>query len=409
MLALTRRDVRLTVTHDGRPVLAMPPATSLRTRLAALWGASIAERLVDVEDVSGAIHVTGLVERPGDVGTSGRRVYLAINGRSIRDNGIVRAAEAAYRSTIPSGTRPTVLLDLVLPADAVDVNVHPTKAEIRLRDRWSVERAVEQAVRRALGGTESAAILGRRAWPVAPLPERAPATPVDVEVLQHAPHAEPDTLFAAATALGSADAPSPSAPEDAAEEESDVPKLVQLHRTYIVFEREDGMVLIDQHSAHERVLYEKFMHSLECGDAPSQRLLFPITIHLGPSEGEAFDEHRDFFARIGFEIDGFGGHTLIVNAVPMPHPRFDAQRCLRDTLDALTGDRLAATAGRHERLAATFACKAAVKGGDPLSVDEMRALYRALAGTTLPAHDVHGRATIVQIPWDEVERRFGRR
>ncbi|MBX6333319.1 MAG: hypothetical protein IRY91_15845 [Gemmatimonadaceae bacterium] len=222
-------------------------------------------------------------------------------------------------------------------------------------------------------------------------------------MLRPAAPAERDSLFAAAAALA------PAAPEDAADEESDVPPLVQLHRTYILFEREDGLVLIDQHSAHERVLYEKFMHALECGDAPSQRLLFPITVHLGPAEADAFDEHRDFFARIGFEIDGFGGHTLIVNAVPMPHPRFDAERCLRDTLDALTGDRLAAAAGRHERLAATFACKAAVKSGDPLSAGEMRALYRALAGTTLPAHDVHGRATIVQIPWDEVERRFGRR
>src|ERR671938_57275 len=165
-LALTRRDVRIVVSHDGRSVLSLPPASSLRTRLAALWGGAFAERLVEVEDVSGAVRVAGLVERPGDVGTAGRRTLIAVNGRAIRDLGIVRAAEAAYPSTIPTGTRPTLFLELTVPADAVDVNVHPSKAEVRFRDRWSVERAVEHSVRRALGYTSSAAAIGHRAWPV---------------------------------------------------------------------------------------------------------------------------------------------------------------------------------------------------------------------------------------------------
>src|SRR5919199_4463585 len=165
-LALTRRDVRVLVSHDGRAVLTLPPASSLRARLGALWGGAFAERLVDVEDVSGAVHVAGLVERPGDVGTAGRRTLVAVNGRAVRDMGIVRAAEAAYRSTIPTGTRPTLFLELTVPADVVDVNVHPSKAEVRFRDRWSVERAVENAVRRALGDATSAAAIGHRAWPL---------------------------------------------------------------------------------------------------------------------------------------------------------------------------------------------------------------------------------------------------
>ncbi len=189
----------------------------------------------------------------------------------------------------------------------------------------------------------------------------------------------------------------------------EVPPLQQLRRTYIVFERDDGVVLIDQHSAHERVLYERFMRAFEGGASPSQRLLFPLTLHLGPAEADAFDAHRELFERLGFEIEGFGGHTLLVHAVPMPHPRFDPERCLRDTLAALTGALVAGTAARHERLAATVACKAAIKAGEPLAPEEMRALFLALAETTLPAHDVHGRATIVHLGWDEIERRFGRR
>ena len=184
---------------------------------------------------------------------------------------------------------------------------------------------------------------------------------------------------------------------------------MQLQRTYMMFEHEHGVVLIDQHSAHERVLYEQFMKTLESGEQPAQRLLFPMTLHLGPAEADAFERHRTTFERLGFEIEGFGGHTLIVRAVPMPHPRFDPERCLRETLAALTGDRDASTHAQHEKLAATVACKAAIKAGDALSPSEMRALFIALRDTTLPAHDVHGRATIVQLTWDEIERRFGRR
>jgi DNA mismatch repair protein MutL len=354
-----------------------------------------------VDDVHGAIHVSGLIERPADVGTAGRRLFLTVNGRAIRDHGLVRAAEQAYRSTVPAGARPTLCLDVVVPADLVDVNVHPMKAEVRFRDRWVVERAVEHAVRHALGGSASAATLGARAW-ITP-GAFAPPAPVDVEVLSPATPAD-DGLLAATTgefyANGDATVSQPPV---------EVPPLVQLARTYLMFEGESGVVLIDQHSAHERVLYERFMRTLERGETPSQRLLFPMTLHLGPAEGEAFEAHQELFARLGFEIEGFGGHTLIVSSVPMPHPRFDAPRCLRETLDALSGDRTAGVATRHERLAATLACKAAIKAGDILSPGEMRALFTALAATTLPAHDVHGRSTIVQLPWDEIERRFGRR
>ena len=187
-----------------------------------------------------------------------------------------------------------------------------------------------------------------------------------------------------------------------------MPPLLQLRRTWLLFERDDGVVLIDQHSAHERVLYERLMTKLTGGGAVVQTLLFPLTLHLTPAEADAFEAHRDAFDALGFGIEGFGGQTLVVQSVPMPHPRFDAERALRETLASLAGDRIGSTATRHERLAMTVACKSAVKAGDLLSTAEMRALFTDLARTTLPAHDVHGRATIVQLSWDELERRFGR-
>ena len=398
-VALGRRDVRLTARHDGRQAFVLAPAMSLRARIAALWGGAYADGLVDVDDVSGAVHVSGLVERPGDVGTGSRRVFLTVNGRAVRDHGIVRAAEAAYRSTLPAGVRPSLFLELAIPAELVDVNVHPMKAEVRFRDRWPLERAVEAAVRRALGTSESAPTLGHRAWSFGGSHSGGVETVVDTEVLRRADGSF-GPLLDDPEALGNGT----SLPNDLG-----IPPLVQLRDTYLMFERDDGLVLIDQHSAHERVLFERFLGTLERGEAPSQRLLFPLTLHLGPAEADAFEEHQDLFTALGFEVEGFGGHTLIIRAVPMPHPRFDAERCIRETLDTLAGNRFASAAPRHERLAATVACKAAIKAGDTLSPGEMRALYSALGATALPAHDVHGRATIVHVPWDEVDRRFGRR
>ena len=407
-----RRDVHFTVRHDGKVALDLPAVPTLRARLAELWGPRDVQRFVDLDDVQGPIHITGMVERPADVGTATRRVLLIINGRVVRDHGIVRAAEAAYRSTLPSGVRPSLVLSLHVPGGDVDVNVHPAKSEVRLRDRWPLERAVENAVRRALGLFDASAGIGWRTW----TPAAAPSWRDDVHAMEPAAlRATPvaEGLFATpdaprhADATGHAEAvaadPSPGYDAPIA-----VPPLLQLRRMYLMFEHEDGVILIDQHSAHERVLYEEFLGVLERGEAPSQRLLFPMTLHLGPEEADAFDAHRAAFEKLGFEMEGFGGHSLLVNAVPMPHPRFDAERCLRETLAALTGDRAAGEAKRHERLAATFACKAAIKAGDVVSPGEMRALYIALANTKLPAHDVHGRSTIVRLSWDELDRRFGR-
>ncbi len=412
-LALVRRDVRFELTHDSRRALATPPAASLRVRLGALWGVPYADGLLDVDDVAGVIHVSGLVERPANVGTATRRTFLSVNGRAIRDAGIVRAAESAFRSTITAGTRPSLYLEIALPAESVDVNVHPAKAEIRFQDRWTVERAVERAVRRALGTFDSSAAMGRSFFGgvgatavTAPAVDEADVLSVrrDDTPLFHAANGPTAArIDSDAGGAGSDQSPAPAVAVD-----TSIPPLTQLRRTYIMFEHDEGVVLIDQHSAHERVLFEQFMRDLESGAATAQRLLLPFTLTFGADELEAYDENRQHFDRLGFEIEPFGGNALIVHAVPLPHPRFDAERCLRDTIAALTGDRAPSSAARHERLVATIACKAAIKSGDALSESEMRALFAALRDTTLPAHDVHGRSTIVQLAWAEVDRRFGR-
>ena len=395
-IALARRDVRLRVTADGKEVMALAPARSLRERVAGLWGANAVSRFLDVDTVTGPVRVTGLVERPGDVGTASRRIAIIVNGRSVRDHGMTRAVEGAYRTALAAGLRPSFALEIQLPGDAVDVNVHPAKAEVRFHDRWSIERAVERAVRRALGVLDSAALLtpGARVWqapqgsPDFSPPLASPPTAVDTPFFR--PHDDADV-------------------EAAPPVEIPVPHLTQLRRTYLMYEHDEGVVLIDQHSAHERVLYERFMHQMSNGGAPSQRLLLPETLHLSPTDGESLEANREAFNRLGFELESFGGHSVIVHSVPTPHRRFDALRCLRESLATLSGDRGATAHAGHELLVATVACKAAVKAGEPLAPDEMQALFRALLSTTLPAHDVHGRSGIIRLTWDELDRRFGRK
>ncbi len=447
-IAVLRRDVHFVARHDGKVGLDLPVAGTLRERLAALWGNEAIARFLDVDDVFGVLHVRGMIERPADVGTRTRRVLLVINGRIVRDNGIVRAAEAAYRSTLPTGLRPSLVLELTLPGGDVDVNVHPAKAEVRLRDRWPMERALENIIRRALGEFDAAAGVGWRTWtaPGTGGDVARPSQPADNTVApwmlrhpqshgglfgngQNANGLSTANASAAAAALadgemhahGASNAAQPDSAGARAEnaghvdatmavssDEIQVPPLLQLRRMYLMFEHDEGVVLIDQHAAHERVLYERFLQGMQRGASGAQRLLFPLTLHLSAGEADAFDAHSTQFAQLGFEIEAFGGHTLLVNAVPMPHPRFDAERCVRDTLAALAGDRSPSDASRHERLASTIACKAAVKAGDMLSHAEMRALYIDLARTTLPVHDVHGRSVIVRLSWDEIDRRFGR-
>src|SRR6185437_7495468 len=175
------------------------------------------------------------------------------------------------------------------------------------------------------------------------------------------------------------------------------------------YEGPDGMVIVDQHSAHERVLFEAVMGQLAGGGAPAQRLLLPLTLELTDEELDAVERHGEPLRRVGFETEAFGGRAVVLHAVPSPHPRFDAGACFRELVADLARGRFGGWANRLERFAATYACRAAVKAGERLEHPEMRELLVRLFATDLPPHDVHGRATIVQLPREELERRFGRR
>ena len=188
------------------------------------------------------------------------------------------------------------------------------------------------------------------------------------------------------------------------------PRLWQVHDTYILAETREGLLIIDQHSAHERVLFHRLMESFQAQGQESQALLFPLTLRLSPAELRLVDELKGMLSRAGFEAEAFGGDTVIVHSVPNPHPYFDAERCFREMVSELTeGSELVRSAkNQHERIAKTFACKGAIKAGQRLGAEEMSDLFDSLFATELPFHDVHGRPTVVRLGMGELERKFGR-
>jgi DNA mismatch repair protein MutL len=378
---------------DGTCRLAVPPDQDSTERLAAVWGRDLAGTLVPVQYAAGAFRVSGYIQRPGDARPTGRRTQLFVNGRPFKDPFLLRAAEAGYRAAIHPGDRPSLYLRIEVAAEDVDVNVHPAKLEVRFRDRIGVERVVEEAVRSALGALVAAVPVGE--WRA--LPQGAGAgRPGPTQLIDLEP------LFG----------PQPSGESLAESEQSQLgfeARLLQVFDSYIVYQGQDGILIVDQHSAHERVLFESILAQLRGIGAPAQRLLLPLTVELTDEELDAVEAHMDELRSVGFEPEAFGGRSVIVHTVPTPHPRFDAETCFKEMVADLARGRFGGWSNRLERFAATYACRAAVKAGERLEEREMRELLLRLFATDLPPHDVHGRATIVQLPREELERRFGRR
>lgn len=404
-LALAHPGVALTLRSDDRTLLELPASGDVADRVARIWGDEPASTLLPVSFELSGTEVRGLAQRPDAAAPGTRRAQLFVNGRPFRDPALLRAAERGYRTTIPAGARPWLFIYVTVPEGHVDVNVHPAKAEVRFRDRGAVEEAVEAAVRAALAGYGSAATLDTQLAP----PKLAAREP---HLAVREPRAEgpsPDQM--AFFLSGPPSAETGGEDTEPAPMPVDRPRLYQLHRTWILAEARDGLVIIDQHSAHERVLFERLMRAYAEGGENAQRLLFPLTLRLTPEELAEVTEVRGLLERAGFEVEIFGSDTVIVHAVPNPHPWFDAERCLREMVAELTkgaSDLMRSARNQHERIAMTFACKGAIKAGQALSAEEMQELFDALFATELPWHDVHGRPTVVRLSKAELERKFRR-
>jgi DNA mismatch repair protein MutL len=410
--ALGRIDVGWSATHGPRSILSLAPARELRERLAALFDAAYADTFLDVPRLeANGVAVEGLAQRPVGARASRRRQFVFVNGRPVDAAEVLRAALGGYRSTLPAGARPDVFLRIEIDPRAVDVNVHPAKREVRFRDPAAVAAVVEEAVRAALGAGPVAippyvargpgAGLGLRRAGRAPARVAEPLPPT-------APGPDQLALFVSRARSGDREPAIDAAVADldrAAVEAG----LWQLHDRFILAQTGRGLAVIDQHSAHERVLYEEIIGDLRRGQRAAQRLLFPLVLHLTPLQRSTLESYDGMIGRLGFEIEPFGGDAVAVSAVPAFRHAFDPEEALAGLLDDLAEPgRGSADMNQHERVARTFACKAAIKAGSPLAREEMAELIDRLFATRLPYDDVHGRPAVLQIGLDELDRHFGR-
>jgi DNA mismatch repair protein MutL len=432
-LALANPNVAITLTSDDRTLLELPRASDAAERIVQLWGGEVGNTLIPAVGSLDTMEVRGLVQRPDAAKPGVRRGHLFVNGRPFRSPSLVRAIERGYRTTLPQGARPWLVLYLEVPGPLVDVNVHPAKSEVRFRDPNKVETLLEASVRAALDTEASSATFDREpvSGSAGVVRERSGVgrggsasssgaaggssgsrASTDNQMALFMSGAGPSDTEGAGSEAGPSgggpgvDRPVPALPEAGARR----PRLWQVLDTYVLVETRDGILIVDQHSAHERILFQKFMDSFDLGGQESQRLLFPLTLRLTAPEVAIVVDLKGLFAKAGFEVDGFGGDSVIVHAVPTPHRYFDAERAFREMVHELThgSDLVRAAHNQHERIAMTFACKSAIKAGQKLSEAEMQELFDQLFATELPHHDVHGRPTVVRLSTSELERKFGR-
>lgn len=461
-IALALPDCHFTLRHNDRTVYDLPPSPDWRERIATLFGDDLAAALVEVESCDEDIRLSGYVAHPSQSRANQRMQYLLLNGRAIRDRALHHALGEAYRGLLLTGRHPIAFLALDMPPEMVDVNVHPTKLEVRfldsgrlysqllgtLRSRFltldlsnrvdlggnapagadSLDHTRAAAVREdfvrwAKGELASATERASRATPAAasslpglgfPAPrppgERRPLELVSLDrpwrpVGAAAGDDMPIAALDEADRINDSDSESPPRSTSVAAP-GPVPAL-QVHHRYIVTESNEGVVVIDQHALHERILYERLRERVLAGDLEAQTLLVPEPVDLSPQEAALVLEHRELLARLGVRIEPFGGSTVLVSSCPAMLGQVHPGEVLRGLIEHLQ----AGGAGPDRRdvldeLLHMMSCKAAIKAGDRLTPEEIAALLADRHLVHDAHHCPHGRPTALVFTREELDRQF---
>jgi len=428
-LAMSRPDVAFTLAGEERaPVTwaaALPGASGRLARLADILGAEFRANAVEVLRAGGAVAVEGFAALPTLTRANSLGQYLFVNGRAVRDKLLIGVVRAAYADYLPRDRHPIVALFVTLDPREVDVNVHPAKAEVRFRDGGLVRSLLIHALQEALaregqraattGGSATVAALrpaalGRRGWDW----RRSPARPIDPRGMPARGGAAGGFAQAAQAAF---DVGAPSA--DARVTEAAEPDLIekplgaaraQVHETYIVAQTRDGIVIVDQHAAHERIVYERLKAALATTGIPRQILLIPEIVELDPADVERLVARADELARYGLAIEPFGPGAVAVRETPALLGAIDACALVRDLAEHMAEwDEALPLERRLMHVAATMACYGSVRAGRRLKGEEMNALLREMEGTPNSGQCNHGRPTYVELKLTDIERLFGRR
>ena len=419
-LALSHPGISLRLIADGDEILHAPGSADPLNTVTALYGKDLARELLPVSYSRPGLAVEGYVSKPTFARPTRSGQHLFVNGRWVRNRTLTHALDEAYRATLPGGRFPFAVLHVEIDPALVDVNVHPAKSEVRFLRDWEVHRAVHEAIRNAIGAPQGAN---------APLAQRSQLTP---EELQRGPWLPPipppadrhDPFGEPPPPIPTQNVPFPEMAaavpvRQLAMAEVDVARtalrpIAQVWNRYIVAEGASGLLIIDQHLAHERVLFDRLLQSRSDSGASAQRLAVPVTLQLSAREAALLEEWRGELRGIGFELEPFGRGAWVVRSVPAFVQPGSELATLRALLDELGEGRKAGARPEGgsmpvpDRAMAAAACKAAVKKGSRLASEEMERLLEDLARTENPHTCPHGCPITVEIGFQELLRRFKR-
>jgi len=436
-IALARPGVHLSLKHNGKKVYEVSSADDLLARLGVFFGKEVREQLYAIDKQQGPAHLFGYLADPACDRGNNKAQYLFLNGRWIRDRALGHALQEGYRGLLMTGRCAVAFLFLELPPDQVDVNVHPTKAEVRFRDSSALYSFVLATVRNRLNEENLTARMqapqaptngnqtyfnpkpteytpslfskpGFPSFTKNPAISRQPSAVSDQEAGVRGQESETDEPIAADCGPRTTDA----LDEQNVETKPVLPEVlnaIQLHNTYLVVETTEGMLVIDQHALHERILFEEIKARIRQGTLDVQQLLIPEPIELAAEQAALILEHRNDLGELGLGVEDFGGNTVIVTRYPALLGRRPPAEILKRVLDHLTSqDRLPTREQLLSDLMSLMACHAAVRSGDPLSPEEIAALVdmRHLANDA--HHCPHGRPTALLFTRQELDRQFRR-
>jgi DNA mismatch repair protein MutL len=407
-LAMARPDIGFTLDHDGRRTLAVQPGEQGPQRVAALTDRALVENSIAVDYARGAVRLGGIAGLPTFNRGVADHQYLFVNGRPVKDRLLIGAVRAAYQDLLARDRHPVLALFVDLPGDEVDVNVHPAKTEVRFRDPGNIRGLIVGGLRHALdeAGHRSAqrpsmSALGN--WQ--PEPMRSPSFPL--------PTPGQSTVWDRHQAYA---APLQARAEVAVEsvpEAQHFPLGVargQVAATYIVAEAEDGLVLVDQHAAHERLVLERMRRAMANGGVATQALLLPEVVELDEPACDRIEARLDELAELGLELERFGPRAILVRATPAMLGAGDVRGLVTDLADELAAfDGALSLKEKLDLVAATMACHGSVRAGRLLSVAEMNALLREMEVTPHSGQCNHGRPTWVKLAHGDIEKLFGRK
>jgi DNA mismatch repair protein MutL len=402
--ALSLPSLAFRLEHNGRVVLDLTPASSTRERVAQAIGTEARDHLADFECEIGGTRASGFVTRGLRFG-SRRNQYFFVNGRLVRDRVLTHAATRATDAFDFDG-HPAIVLFVDIAPDLVDVNVHPAKTEVRFRDSSQVHVAVEQGLKQALGGAEEGGALLQSQPQTDSVLSPQSSVLFSPQRFDAPPRTDFTPLFQQQRAIVQ-----PAVMVEPEPQLGDLQGRVigQYRLSYILLDTPGGLRLVDQHVAHERVLFDRYLARVEAHAPATQHLLTPILYESGAAESAILESHLDELRAVGFDIERFSGNAFAISAVPPELVQKDVDAFLRKLIDASLEEKSSHVARVREKVCASLACQAAIKVHRPLGGDEMARLVAEVLESSNPYACPHGRPIIVDIKHIDIERHFHRK